>query len=78
MPTYQLPKNLTQYKLPQKWIDYLVNEPETGMGYQIADIHFKKGPTLVDIVIMNCEIFVHTNKNLDINTIDSIVVKQRP
>lgn len=69
---------MTQYNLPQKWIDYLVNQPETWMGYPLTDIHFTKGPTLTDIVIINCEIFHHKNNNLDLNTIDKIIVKQRP
>lgn len=69
---------MTQYNLPQKWIDYLVNQPETGMDYQIADIYFKNGPTLTDIAILNCEIFEHKNSKLDLDTIDNILVKRRP
>ena len=69
---------MTQYQLPKKWIDYLVNEPESGMGYQIVDIHFKKHSTLKDIIVSNCEIFESKHTKLDLNTIDKIVLKIKP
>ena len=42
-------------KLSQKFIDALVQEPETGMGYQVADITLKNGRVYKDAIILNSE-----------------------
>ncbi len=65
----------TQYHLPKKWAEYLVNQPETGMGYQIADIYFK-GNTLKNVIILGCSTFNHKNKKLNLDSIEKIVVKE--
>jgi hypothetical protein len=30
-------------ELPQKWIDYLLKQPESGMGYQIVTVTLREG-----------------------------------
>jgi len=40
-------------KLKQEHIDLLSNLPESGMGYQIADITLKDGTVLVERIILN-------------------------
>ena len=40
-------------KLNEKYIDYLSNQPEQGMGYQIVDITLKNGRVLYDRVVLN-------------------------
>lgn len=41
-------------QLPQKWVEYLTNLPETGMGYQVVDI---TTPVEVfkEVRILNCQ-----------------------
>ena len=41
--------------LSQEWIDYLVLEPESGMGYQVVDITFTDGAQLENCIVMNCQ-----------------------
>jgi len=42
-------------KLSQKWIEYLSNKPESGMGYQSAKIILKNGREY-DANILNCSV----------------------
>lgn len=42
-------------RLSQRWIDKLVKLPESGMGYQIVDIHLKDGTILKNALVINCE-----------------------
>jgi hypothetical protein len=48
--------------LPKQWIDFLVKEPETGMGYQIVGITLKSGKTISDVPIMNCSFIGDSKK----------------
>ncbi|MBI2057972.1 MAG: hypothetical protein HYT63_03255 [Candidatus Yanofskybacteria bacterium] len=41
--------------LSQKWVDKLVNLPETGMGYQIVDVYLESGAIVRKILVINCE-----------------------
>ena len=41
-------------KLPDKWIDVLVNTPESGMGYHIVNIKTKDGKVFTRTVL-NCD-----------------------
>lgn len=41
--------------LSQKWIDKLIELPETGMGYQIIDVYLKNGVIVPKVVVMGCE-----------------------
>jgi len=41
--------------LPQKWIDYLVALPESGMGYQRVDVTFDDGSIVKECIVLNSE-----------------------
>lgn len=43
-------------KLPQRWIDYLLSKPESGMGYQRVDVRFSDGRHLENAVVLNAEL----------------------
>lgn len=45
----------TYMKLPEKWIKYLIKQPEEGMGYQRVDVTFDDGTELIDCFVFNCE-----------------------
>ena len=61
------------YQLPQNWRNFLIGKPETGMGYQVCDIHFRDGTVLKDIPVNNCEIF-YSNTPVDTNDVVRIDV----
>ena len=46
-------------RLSKKWIDKLVALPESGMGYQVVDVHLKNGMIVKEILVVNCEILVN-------------------
>ncbi len=39
--------------VPERWIDYLQRTPETGMGYQVADVWLTDGRQIKQVVITN-------------------------
>jgi len=41
--------------LPQKWVDYLIRMPESGMGYQRVDVLLDDGTELKDCLVFNAE-----------------------
>jgi len=64
---------MTRLGLSQKWIDKLINLPESGMGYQKVTVKLKNG-VVFDGMVINCEI-LHVNnyivfKNDDIDDIN--------
>jgi len=40
-------------KLPEKWSNYLIGLPESGMGYQLVDASFKDGTELKGLKVYN-------------------------
>jgi hypothetical protein len=42
-------------QLPKKWIQYLSEQPESGMGYQLVDIFFVDGTYVNDCIVFNAE-----------------------
>jgi hypothetical protein len=42
-------------QLPNKWVKYLVHQPESGMGYQRVDVVLEDGTTLVDCFVFNAD-----------------------
>ena len=42
-------------KLERKWVDYLIRQPESGMGFQKVDIRLKGNRVLNDIPVFNAE-----------------------
>ena len=45
-------------KLHKKWVMYLVQFPETGMGYQRVDVEFTDGTKINNVVVRNGEFLV--------------------
>ena len=41
--------------LPDNWVDYLVRQPESGMGYQRVDVTFEDGSSTDDCLVFNAE-----------------------
>ncbi len=42
--------------LEKRWIDYLVHQPESGMGYQRVDIRFANDRVVHDVPVFNAEV----------------------
>ena len=42
-------------KLAQRWIDRLLKEPESGMGYQRVDVRFADGRHIENVMVFNAE-----------------------
>ncbi len=42
-------------RLPNKWVEYLIHQPESGMGYQRVDVVLEDGTALVDCRVLNAE-----------------------
>lgn len=61
-------------KLDEEYIDYLSNQPERGMGYQIVDITLKNGRVLNDRVILNSS-YLKLNKYEQINLDDIVKIE---
>ena len=41
--------------LPDNWVDYLVRQPESGMGYQRVDVTFDDGSSADGCLVFNAE-----------------------
>ena len=52
-------------KLPEKWIVYLTQLPESGMGYQRVDVFFQDGSRQCDCVVSNSETLDIDDCNVD-------------
>ena len=48
-------QNINGIPLNQKWIDQLTKLPESGMGYQIIDVHLRDGRILERVFVFNAE-----------------------
>lgn len=42
-------------QLPPKWADFLIRQPESGMGYQRVDVLLEDGTELKDCTVLNAE-----------------------
>jgi hypothetical protein len=40
------------FSLSAKWAEVLASQPETGMGYQVAEVRTKDGRTFSNVVII--------------------------
>lgn len=45
-----------QITLDSKWTDYLLTQPESGMGYQRVRIRLKNGQAVIGGIVFNAEI----------------------
>ena len=42
-------------KLERKWVNYLIRQPESGMGFQKVDVRLKGNRVLNDVPVFNAE-----------------------
>ena len=68
------PPGETLYLLPSKWKQYLIGQPESGKGHQIASIHFEDDTVLHDVEITDASGF-YSRERLDVGLIERIVVR---
>lgn len=65
-------------KIPENWIKYLINQPETGMGYQNTIIKLSDGQEFKNVVIVQDSLIVsiegYEEIPFDVNDIVSIKV----
>jgi len=61
-------------KLNDEYIDYLSNQPEQGMGYQIVDITLKNGRVLNDRIVINSS-YLKLNDSEQINLDDIVKIE---
>ena len=65
-------------KLPESFINILVNLPESGMGYQIVKVILKSGHILHQHKVLNSEILMlDENDNITIKDIAKIELEKR-
>jgi hypothetical protein len=43
-------------KLDRRWVERLLNMPESGMGYQLVDVEMADGRELKNAVVLNAEL----------------------
>lgn len=70
--------NKNQLELSQRFIDYLDNQQEHGMGYQIVDIELINGSVLVDRIVFNSTYLkLDEEEKISIDQIKEIKIKSK-
>lgn len=46
---------MSRIKLPPRWTEYLLTQPESGMGYQRVAVTLKDGRTIRQAIVLNAE-----------------------
>ena len=65
-------------KLPDTFINILINLPESGMGYQIVKVILKSGKILREHKVLNSELLMlEENENITVKDIDKIELENR-
>ncbi len=65
------------FKLSKEQENYLINQPETGMGYQVVKVILKNGKVLHRQKVINSSILLLSgNESITENDIDEIVPEQ--
>jgi hypothetical protein len=65
-------------KLPESFINMLVNLPESGMGYQIVKVILKSGKILHRHKVLNSELLLmEETENIKANDIEKIELEVR-
>jgi len=65
-------------KLPDSFINILVNLPENGMGYQIVKVILKSGKILHQHKVLNSELLMlEENENITVKEIEKIELESR-
>ena len=71
-------ENKNQLELPQIFINYLENQPEQGMGYQIVDVELINGSVLVDRIVFNSiYLKLDEEEKISIDQIKDIKIKSK-
>lgn len=64
-------------KLSQNWVNYLINMPESGMGYQLVSIFLKGGKVLKTHKVLNSSILVlEEDEKIELNDIEKIELEK--
>ena len=61
-------------KLAKQYIDYLANQPEHGMGYQIVEVTLQDGKVLKNRAVMNAT-YLMLSENEEINADEITCIK---
>lgn len=62
-------------KLKEEHIKYLLELPESGMGYQIVDITLKNGQQLKKRIVLNSQfLLLESSEDIDSNFIEKVEV----
>ena len=65
-------------KLPDSFINILINLPENGMGYQIVKVILKSGKILHQHKVLNSELLMlEENENITVKEIEKIELESR-
>ena len=65
-------------KLPDTFINILINLPENGMGYQIVKVILKSGEILREHKVLNSELLMlEENEKITVKDIDKIELENR-
>lgn len=60
-------------QLTENYVEYLMQYPEKGMGYQVVDVYLTSGEKLLNEIVLNSQ-FLKVD-NLTINDIENILIK---
>ncbi len=64
-------------KLTDNWVNYLVNMPESGMGYQLVRIFLKGGKVLKKHKVLNSSILVlEDDEKIELGDIEKIELEK--
>lgn len=64
-------------KLSQNWVNYLINMPESGMGYQLVRIFLKGGKILKKHKVLNSSILLlEEDEKIEPNDIEKIELEK--
>ncbi|MEK7719586.1 MAG: hypothetical protein AAB347_08260 [Bacteroidota bacterium] len=70
--------HLRTLKLPDNFMDILVDLPETGMGYQIVKVILRSGKILHQHKVLNSEfLMLEENENIAVKDIDKIELENK-
>lgn len=64
-----------KFKLNKHWIKYLLDLPESGMGYQKVNITLNNGEVLRNVIVYNAEIFEYSHNNSLKNSSDIVNIE---
>ncbi len=64
-------------KLKKEYINYLVSQPEQGMGYQVVEVRLINGDVLKDRLVTNSTfLLLEENENILAENIAEVVIQK--